>query len=72
MLGRGWPRPTWAYTVDAKIVLTTRDGADPLLTLRTGPICDAHRDELAIAARAGLCELTEELLFFGTRQPAMT
>jgi hypothetical protein len=29
---------------------------------------DAHRDELLIAARAGLDELAEELLFFGTRQ----
>ena len=60
------------YTVDAEIVLTTREGFDPRLSLRTGPICETHRDDLVTAARAGLSELAEELLFFGTRQPAMT
>ena len=60
------------FTVAATIVLTTRDGADARLTLHTEPVCGAHRDDLVITARAGLCELAEELLFFGTRQPAMT
>lgn len=60
------------YTVDATVSLTTREGVDPQLTLRTGPICEVYREELVIAARAGLTELAEELLFFGTRQPAMT
>jgi hypothetical protein len=60
------------FTVDAKVVLTTRDGADPRLSLRTAPVSGAHRDALVIAARAGLSELAEELLFFGTREPAMS
>ena len=60
------------FTVDAQIVLTTRDGADPRLTLRADPIVETHRAEFVIAARAGLIELTEELLFFGTRQHAMS
>ena len=41
--------------------------ADPRLTLRTDPVSDTHREELLVAARAGLDELAEELLFFGTR-----
>jgi hypothetical protein len=55
------------YTVDTEIVLTTRDGADPRLTLRTDPVSETHRDDLLVAARAGLDELAEELLFFGSR-----
>jgi hypothetical protein len=70
---------TWArlcgpdgYTVDAEIVLSTRDGSDPRLTLLADPGSDAHRAELAIAARAGLDELIEELRFFGTRQQTVS
>jgi hypothetical protein len=55
------------FTVDTEIMLTTRDGAEPRLTLRTDPVSEMHRDELLVAARAGLDELAEELLFFGTR-----
>jgi hypothetical protein len=70
---------TWArlcapdgFTVDAEIVLRTRDGADPRLTLLADPKSDVHRDPLAIAARAGLDELVEELRFFGTRQQTVS
>jgi hypothetical protein len=56
------------FTVDAEIVLTTRDGLDPRLALKTAPVSQRHHEELTIAARAGLDELAEELLFFGTRQ----
>jgi hypothetical protein len=59
------------FTVGAEIVLTTRDGATPRLTLRAAaPL--RYRDQLATAARAGLTELAEELRFFGTRQPALS
>jgi hypothetical protein len=60
------------YTVDIEIVLTTREGVDPRLTLRADAGSGAHRDELMIAARAGLDELAQELRFFGTRQHAVT
>jgi hypothetical protein len=56
------------YTVDAEIVLSTRAGADPRLTLLADARSEVHREPLAIAARAGLDELVEELRFFGTRQ----
>jgi hypothetical protein len=56
------------FTVDAEIELTTRDGAEPRLTLRANPGSESRREQLVIAARAGLDELAEELLFFGTRQ----
>ncbi len=59
------------FCVDAEILLTTREGTDPRLTLRADAESKAHRDELTIAARAGLDELAEELLFFGTRQHAV-
>jgi hypothetical protein len=58
--------------VDAEIVLSTRDGSEPRLTLLADPGSDAHRAELAIAARAGLDELIEELRFFGTRQQTVS
>lgn len=59
------------FTVGAEIVLTTREGSAPRLTLRaTAP--RHYRDQLATAARAGLTELAEELRFFGTRQPALS
>ena len=59
------------FTVGAEIVLTTREGSAPRLTLRaTAPL--QYRDQLATAARAGLTELAEELRFFGTRQPALS
>jgi len=60
------------FCVDAEILLTAREGADPRLTLRTDGGSEAHRDELLVAARAGLDELAEELLFFGTRQHAVS
>ena len=60
------------FTVDAEIVLTTPDGSDPRLTLQADPISEAHRDDLVIAARAGLTELAEELRFFGTRHHSMS
>jgi hypothetical protein len=56
------------FTVDAEIVLTTKDGSEPRLTLKSAPVSERHHGELVIAARAGLDELAEELLFFGTRQ----
>jgi len=59
------------FCVDAEILLTTREGSDPRLTLRTSAESETHREELTIAARAGLDELAEELLFFGTRQHAV-
>jgi hypothetical protein len=59
------------YCVDAEIVLTTSEGADPRLTLRADAGSKRYRGELVVAARAGLCELAEELRFFGTRQPAV-
>jgi hypothetical protein len=59
------------FCVDTEIVLTTREGSDPRLTLRTDAESKTHREELTIAARAGLDELAEELLFFGTRQHAV-
>ena len=31
----------------------------------------SYAEELMVAARAGLCELAEELRFFGTRQHAV-
>lgn len=59
------------FTVGAEIVLTTKDGAAPRLTLRaTAPL--QYRAQLATAGRAGLSELAEELRFFGTRQPALS
>jgi hypothetical protein len=70
---------TWArlcgpdgFTVDAEIVLSTRDGVDPRLTLVADPRSETHRANLAIAARAGLDELVEELRFFGTRQQTVS
>jgi hypothetical protein len=74
--GNGWRSSTahgWlcapdGYTVEIEVVLTTPDGADPRLMLRADPGSDSQRDELLVAARAGLDELAEELLFFGTRQ----
>jgi hypothetical protein len=60
------------YCVNVEIVLSTREGADPRLTLQTESEPQTHRDELLIAARAGLDELAEELLFFGTRQHAVS
>ena len=59
------------YTVDTEIRLTTRDGGDPKLTLRADARSPRYREELTIAARAGLTELAEELRFFGTRQHAV-
>ena len=58
--------------VDADILLTTRDGTEPRLTLRAHAPSEKYRDELAVAARAGLTELAEELRFFGTRQHAVS
>jgi hypothetical protein len=60
------------FTVDMEIVLTTHEGADTSLTLRTDPRSEAHRHDLAVAARAGLDELAEELQFFGTRQHSVS
>jgi hypothetical protein len=60
------------YCVDAEIVLTTREGTDPRLTLRADACSKRYREELMVAARAGLCELAEELRFFGTRQHAVS
>jgi hypothetical protein len=60
------------FCVDTEILLTTREGSDPRLTLRTDTGSETHREELTIAARAGLDELAEELLFFGTRQHAVS
>jgi hypothetical protein len=59
------------FCVDTEILLTTRAGSEPRLTLRTDAESKSHRDELTVAARAGLDELAEELLFFGTRQHAV-
>jgi hypothetical protein len=59
------------YTVDTEIRLTTREGAEPKLTLRADARSSRYRDELTIAGRAGLTELAEELRFFGTRQHAV-
>ena len=59
------------FTVETEITLTTRDGSEPKLTLRADARSEKYRDELTVAARAGLTELTEELRFFGTRQPAV-
>jgi hypothetical protein len=59
------------YCVDAEIVLTTREGMEPRLTLRADAGSKRYRAELMVAARAGLCELAEELRFFGTRQHAV-
>jgi hypothetical protein len=58
------------FTVDAEIVLTTRATGESRLTLRADACSARHRAPLAIAARAGLIELVEELRFFGTRQAA--
>ena len=60
------------FCVDASIVLTAREGSDPRLTLTADAESETHRDELTVAARAGLDELAEELLFFGTRQHAVS
>jgi hypothetical protein len=60
------------FCVDTEILLTAREGADPRLTLRTEADSEAHREALMIAGRAGLDELAEELLFFGTRQHAVS
>jgi hypothetical protein len=58
------------YTVETEIVLTTRDGTGPRLTLRAHSPSPKYRSELAIAGRAGLTELAQELRFFGSRQHA--
>jgi hypothetical protein len=58
------------YTVDIEVLLTTREGTDPRLSLRADPGSRAYRDELMVAAKAGLAELAEELRFFGSRQQA--
>jgi hypothetical protein len=60
------------FCVDTSILLTTREGSEPRLTLRTDAESATHREELMVAARAGLDELAEELLFFGTRQHAVS
>jgi hypothetical protein len=59
------------FTVNTEIVLTTREGTEPRLTLRAHAP-SKYRDGLAIAGRAGLTELAEELRFFGTRQHAVS
>ncbi len=58
------------FTVEVEVALTLRDAGDTRLTLRAEFGSPAHRDELALAARAALDELAEELLFFGSRQQA--
>jgi hypothetical protein len=60
------------YTVDAEIVLTTREGTEPRLSLSADPRCESQREPLAIAARAAIDELAEELLFFGSRQQTVS
>jgi hypothetical protein len=60
------------FCVDTEILLTTREGTEPRLTLRSEADSHAHREELMTAGRAGLDELAEELLFFGTRQHAVS
>ena len=60
------------FTEDAEIMLTTREGVEPRLTLRAEGGSNGHREQLTIAAKAGLSELAEELRFFGTRQHAVS
>jgi len=60
------------YTINAEIVLTTGSGAEPRLSLIADPGCESQRDTLAIAARAAIDELAEELLFFGSRQQTVS
>jgi hypothetical protein len=59
------------YTVKIDIELATSEGREPRLTLRGDAGSEKYREPLAIAARAGLAELAEELRFFGSRQHAV-
>jgi hypothetical protein len=60
------------YTVDAEIVLMTRAGVEPRLTLIADPGRESQREPLGIAARAAIDELAEELLFFGSRHQTVS